>query len=176
MEKWFYLDIFSRCTLRALISNTSRHGRAAISQRSSYLGAPFCTTEVIAHGRTHKFFQLTLYSQRFFIVGPRPVALHGVDVRSGPGAGPSPKPEAARPFTNRHPLPLAPRPGPGSGVPQEASQGVRGHLEKNKEFVCEISFSICLHLFGSGVRPGLTKPIRAQTYLTAGAKIGVARL
>ena len=81
-------------------------------------------------GGPTKFFQLTLYSQRFFIVGPRPVALHGVDVRSGPGAGPSPKPEAARPFTNRHPLPLAPRPGPGSGVPQEASQGVRGHLEK----------------------------------------------
>ena len=127
-------------------------------------------------GPTKCFYNLRCIANVFIIVGPRPVALHGVDVRSGPGAGPSPKPEAARPFTNRHPLPLAPRPGPGSGVPQEASQGVRGHLEKTKEFVCEIIFSICMHRFGSGVRPGLTKPIRAQTYLTAGAKRNVARL
>ena len=76
------------------------------------------------------FYNLRCIANVSFIVEPRPAALHGVDVRSGPGAGPSPKPEAARPFTNRHPLPLAPRPGPGSGVPQEASQGVRGHLEK----------------------------------------------
>ena len=79
--------------------------------------------------------QLTLYSQRSLIVGPRPAVLHEVGVRSGLGAGPSPKPEAARPFTNRHPLPLAPRPGPGSGVPQEASQAVRGHLEKPNIFL-----------------------------------------